>query len=242
MGFNQFWVNMAEKEIKVHRRVIRLIFPMIQRTKNNKSVQRAIPVYNNSQMRAATFDCGTLLRSVRCLFPDSKDWQNPIKMAAALLCQARLIIASKIIPNAAYNVFCLLSVTKPLGLQILSGIFLSWYFLRYLRQHFRMPPSSETYGQSMIALAESAECDYPTGRIRTIGVQSKVSDCPGHGLQASYSVRIKCKYKRCPYPKWRSSQSDVWSPVRLSALSINIYKYFYALHVTRACKSNEQRF
>ena len=37
---------MADNEIKVHRRVIR-IFPMIQSAKNDRSVQRALPVYDN---------------------------------------------------------------------------------------------------------------------------------------------------------------------------------------------------
>ena len=48
MGFGRFWLNMANKEIKVHvhSRVIR-IFPMIQRAKNDRSVQRALPVYDN---------------------------------------------------------------------------------------------------------------------------------------------------------------------------------------------------
>ena len=47
MGFSRFWLNMAVKEIKVHRRVIRMIFPMIQRVKNDRSVQRELPVYDN---------------------------------------------------------------------------------------------------------------------------------------------------------------------------------------------------
>ena len=33
MGFSRFWLTMADKEIKVHRRVIRMIFTMIQRAK-----------------------------------------------------------------------------------------------------------------------------------------------------------------------------------------------------------------
>ena len=32
MGFIQFWINVVDKEIKVHRRVIQMIFPMIQVT------------------------------------------------------------------------------------------------------------------------------------------------------------------------------------------------------------------
>ena len=47
MGFSRFWLNMAVEEIKVHSRVIRIIFPMIQRAKNDRSVQRALPVYDN---------------------------------------------------------------------------------------------------------------------------------------------------------------------------------------------------
>ena len=38
---------MADKEIKVHRRVIRMIFTIIQRAKNDRSVRRALPVYDN---------------------------------------------------------------------------------------------------------------------------------------------------------------------------------------------------
>ena len=40
---------MADKEIKVHRRVIRMILPMIQRAKNDRSVRRALPVYDNDR-------------------------------------------------------------------------------------------------------------------------------------------------------------------------------------------------
>ena len=47
MGFSRFWLTMADKEIKVHRRVIRMIFPMIHRAKNNRLVRRALPVYDN---------------------------------------------------------------------------------------------------------------------------------------------------------------------------------------------------
>ena len=49
MGFSRFWLNMADKKIKVHRRVIRVIFPMIQRAENDRSVLRALPVYDNGQ-------------------------------------------------------------------------------------------------------------------------------------------------------------------------------------------------
>ena len=38
---------MADKEIKVHDRVICMIFSMIQRAKNDRSLQRALPVYDN---------------------------------------------------------------------------------------------------------------------------------------------------------------------------------------------------
>ena len=37
---------MADKEIKVHRPEIRMVFPMIQRVKNDRSVWRALPVYD----------------------------------------------------------------------------------------------------------------------------------------------------------------------------------------------------
>ena len=47
MGVSRFWLTMAEKEIKVHRRVIRMIFTMIQRAKNDRSVRRRLPVYDN---------------------------------------------------------------------------------------------------------------------------------------------------------------------------------------------------
>ena len=47
MGYSQFWLNMADKEIKVHRGVVRMIFPMIHRAKNDRSVRRALPVYDN---------------------------------------------------------------------------------------------------------------------------------------------------------------------------------------------------
>ena len=46
MEFSRFWLNMADKEIKVHSLVIR-IFPVIQRAKNDRSVQRKLPVYEN---------------------------------------------------------------------------------------------------------------------------------------------------------------------------------------------------
>ena len=35
---------MVDKEIKIYRQVIRMIFPMIQRAKNNRSVWRACSV------------------------------------------------------------------------------------------------------------------------------------------------------------------------------------------------------
>ena len=41
---------MADKELKVHRRIICMIFPMIQRAKNDRSVRRALPVYDNEQI------------------------------------------------------------------------------------------------------------------------------------------------------------------------------------------------
>ena len=48
MGFGRFWLTMADKTIKVHRRVIRKVFPMIQRAENDRSVRRALPVYDNA--------------------------------------------------------------------------------------------------------------------------------------------------------------------------------------------------
>ena len=47
IGFSRFWLTMADTEIKVHRRVIRMIFPMIQRAKKDRSVLEALPVYDN---------------------------------------------------------------------------------------------------------------------------------------------------------------------------------------------------
>ena len=40
---------MADNEIKVHRRVIRVIFIMIQRAKSYRSVRRALPVHDNDR-------------------------------------------------------------------------------------------------------------------------------------------------------------------------------------------------
>ena len=39
MGFSRLWLNIADKDIKVHTE----IFPMIQRAKNDRSVQGALP-------------------------------------------------------------------------------------------------------------------------------------------------------------------------------------------------------
>ena len=39
---------MADKEIKVHRRVIQMIFPMSQMSNNDRSVQSACLFYNNA--------------------------------------------------------------------------------------------------------------------------------------------------------------------------------------------------
>ena len=39
MGFSQLWLNMADKEIKVHRREIRMIFPMTQSEKRQVSTE-----------------------------------------------------------------------------------------------------------------------------------------------------------------------------------------------------------
>lgn len=33
MGFSQFWLNMVGHEIKAHRRVIHMVFPVIERAK-----------------------------------------------------------------------------------------------------------------------------------------------------------------------------------------------------------------
>ena len=51
MGFSRVWLTMAEKEIKVQ--VFRMVFPMNQRAKNDRSVRRALPVYDNA------VPCGT---------------------------------------------------------------------------------------------------------------------------------------------------------------------------------------
>ena len=40
--------------MKVHRRVIRMIFTMIQRAKNDRSVRGALPVYDNAYFRTGT--------------------------------------------------------------------------------------------------------------------------------------------------------------------------------------------
>ena len=40
------------KKIKVHRRVIRMIFPLIQRAKNDRSAGKVLPVYDNALMGA----------------------------------------------------------------------------------------------------------------------------------------------------------------------------------------------
>ena len=47
MGFSRFRLTMADKKIKVHRRAIRMIFSMIQRAEDDRSVLRALPVYDN---------------------------------------------------------------------------------------------------------------------------------------------------------------------------------------------------
>ena len=39
--------NNGGQKIKVHDRVIRMVFPMIQRAENDRSVWRALPVYDN---------------------------------------------------------------------------------------------------------------------------------------------------------------------------------------------------
>ena len=54
MGISQFWLHMADKEIKIHRRVIRMIFPMIQRAKNNRSVRTALYVDDNGVTAVST--------------------------------------------------------------------------------------------------------------------------------------------------------------------------------------------
>ena len=40
MGFSRFWLTMADKKSQVHRQVIRMVFPMIQRAENDRSVRR----------------------------------------------------------------------------------------------------------------------------------------------------------------------------------------------------------
>ena len=49
IGFSQFWIHMADKEIKGHRRVIQMIFPMIQMAKYDRPVQSACLFYENGQ-------------------------------------------------------------------------------------------------------------------------------------------------------------------------------------------------
>ena len=46
MGISRFWLTMADKEIKVRRRITR----MIQMAKNDRSVRRALPVYDNADV------------------------------------------------------------------------------------------------------------------------------------------------------------------------------------------------
>ena len=55
MGFSRFGLTMADKKIKVHLRVIRMIFSLIQRADNDRSVQRALPVYDNGIPRATSY-------------------------------------------------------------------------------------------------------------------------------------------------------------------------------------------
>ena len=58
---------MADKEIKVHRRVIRMIFPMIQRAKNDRSVRRALPVYDSEEIHVnACVTVKHLARFLQC--------------------------------------------------------------------------------------------------------------------------------------------------------------------------------
>ena len=64
---------MADKEIKVHRRVIRMVFPRIQRAKNDRSVRRALPVYDNAlnSFCQPSLECdhnNYIARMVHCTF------------------------------------------------------------------------------------------------------------------------------------------------------------------------------
>ena len=51
MGFIQFWINIADKEIKVHQRVIQ-IFPMIESENKDRPVQSACLFYDNAYEKA----------------------------------------------------------------------------------------------------------------------------------------------------------------------------------------------
>ena len=62
MGYSQFCLNMADKN-KVHRRVIRMIFLMIQRAENDRSVWRVLPVYDNGEKN----DLGHMTKMVAIL-------------------------------------------------------------------------------------------------------------------------------------------------------------------------------
>ena len=57
---------MADKEIMVYRRVIRMIFPMIQRAKSGRSLWRALPVYNKE-----TEPCEMKIRNLQENFDDT---------------------------------------------------------------------------------------------------------------------------------------------------------------------------
>ena len=51
IGLSQFWLNMAGQETKVHRRVIPMIFPMIQRAKNDRLVREQVTCLRQCQKR-----------------------------------------------------------------------------------------------------------------------------------------------------------------------------------------------
>ena len=48
MRFIQFWINMADKEIKVHWRVIQMIYHVTQMANNDRLVQSACLFYDNA--------------------------------------------------------------------------------------------------------------------------------------------------------------------------------------------------
>ena len=90
MGLSRFWLTMADKEIKVHRRVIRMIFPMIKRAKKHRSVQSVLPVYDNALLNAVFRLSG--LRCSRSHSPLTVD--TLIALACILSCRSFHLLGS----------------------------------------------------------------------------------------------------------------------------------------------------